>query len=215
MTGFLGVPKYGSANYSIPTPNAGGATDDIGAEAAVPVASTTLGAAGAGTPSTPATSSKTGYLPGMITDYYNRIFIFPAIIDIRNPVIGSPNAYSVWNAYFQTNILETIIEADDTGLTNSAADATSFDALEVKDFAITVGATAPISIDATYTFNFQVGSGILLFQATRATLVPFAPEVPIRQSLEWRTDIIRAYDGTQQRISSRPTPKVGYSYNII
>lgn len=152
---------------------------------------------------------------GMQEDYYNRIFVIPSIIDIRNPVIGAEQAYSLWNAFLSSNTLTTINTTGADGLTNTASPPVVFEALELKPYGIIVGPTAPISIAAEFTFIFTVGEGTLNFLAERATVLSYKPNEPTVQRFEFKTDILRSYDGTEQRIALRPEPREKLEYNIL
>ena len=152
--------------------------------------------------------------PGMITDYYNRIFVLPNLLDLRNPTLGAPQPYSIWNAFFRDNTLENIISSGNLGLVNTAASPLLFNSLQIRDFSVTVTAAAPIEVNATYLFDFSVGSGQLVFRVTRAILIPLSPNEPLRQQYEWRTDVLRAHDGTQQRVSTRSNPRLTLQYNV-
>ncbi len=160
-------------------------------------------------------SQSVAIVPSMLTDYYNRIFVIPDLIDVRNPAIGQPQTYSIWNAFFDTNTLENVVSQGDDGLTNTAVPPVAFRALEIQEFGIVVGPTAPLTIEATYDFDFLFGSGRLIFTADRANLIAVVPETPTRQEYQWVTDIIRSHDGSEQRISTRPKPRHILQYDIV
>lgn len=48
-----------------------------------------------------------------------------------------------------------------------------------------------------------------------ATLFPFKPVLPYKQSIEWLTDVLAAYSGGEQRIRVRHAPRHGFSTRII
>lgn len=151
----------------------------------------------------------------MLVDYYSRIFVIPEIIDVRNPKIGQAQPYKIWNAYLEPNTLQSIIEIDADGLTNSAVPPVVFKATQLLDFSITVDSDAPIVVDASFEFVFDDGSGILIFRAERAVLLGKKPDFPFVQELLYDTDILRSYNGTEQRISIRPTPRQVLSGKIV
>lgn len=151
----------------------------------------------------------------MLTDYYNRIFVIPELIDVRNPRIGQAQPYKIWNAYLEPRTLQSIVEVGADGLTNSAIPPVAFKAVQVLDFNLTVDSDAPLVIDASFTFMFDEGSGILVFRAERAVLLGQKPEIPFVQELSYDTNILLSHDGTEQRISIRPTPRQALMGRII
>ncbi len=151
----------------------------------------------------------------MLTDYYGRIHVIPTLINLRNPKIGLEQPFSIWNSFLVDATLESVIEVDAVGLINTAIPVIVFGPTKLKDFSITVTSSASIVIDALYTFVFDVGSGQLRFLAERAVLFNYKPELPFVQNLSYSTDILRAHDGTEQRISIRPLPRMTLSGLVI
>lgn len=45
-------------------------------------------------------------------------------------------------------------------------------------------------------------------------LLPYQAEVPVREKLEWLTDVLQAYDGSEQRLQSRTKPRQTLEYNV-
>lgn len=153
--------------------------------------------------------------PGMITDYYQRIFVTPSLFELQNPAVGVGFAYTIWNAFFVGNTLSSVTATNGDGLVTGVTPPVSFDALQQQTFEISITPQAPLTIDATFAFNFTLGVGRLQFIASRANVVDMQPEEPIEQTVSWSTNVLRAHDGTEQRISTRPLPRRAFRYNII
>ena len=152
---------------------------------------------------------------GMQSDYYNRIFVIPSLIELQNPVIGTPQNYSIWSAFFSANSLTGVVATGDTGLTNSVSPPEAFAALQLRDFNVTVDPGSPAIIDATYNFSFTQGLGTLRVLVTQVLVIEDRPNQPTVQILEYQTEILRAYDGSEQRIALRGnTPRESFSYDI-
>lgn len=155
-----------------------------------------------------------GLVPGMLNDYYNRVWVLPAFIRVRNPVLGFPQPYYLWNAYFGPNTLTTRTDTGTTGLINDATVGTEFKRLEIKGFGVQVTADAPQRVSAIYDFTFTVGHGVLEFVATRATIMADRPSAPAVINYQWVTDILKAWDGSEQRVTIRPDPRMSVDYDI-
>ena len=151
-------------------------------------------------------------------DYYNRIIVIPAVLEVQNPVIGALQSFGVWNAYLEPNTLNTITEDSTTGLTITATAPTSFTRLRYESYTATIGSGAPVNIDATWTFNFALGSATFNLVAVIAEAVVIRPNEPMSQTLEYKTNIITKYDGSEQRIavrSNEPRQTFSLSYTFI
>lgn len=73
------------------------------------------------------------------------------------------------------------------------------------------------SFDTTLDFTFDSGELLMLgVSGNRIALITAQPHVPVREILEFKTDIIRALNGKEQRISLRKQPRQGYrcSYDL-
>lgn len=167
------------------------------------------------TPVTPAMGPQQVTTKSMLTDYYGRIHVIPELIDLRNPPLGQPQSYSLWNAFLEARTLDSVDATGDTGLVNSAVPPVDFRATELIGFDITVTAAADIVIDAQYTFTFDEGFGVLLFRAERATIFNLVPETPLVQTLNYVTDVMKAWDGTEQRVGVRAYPRQVLSGKIV
>jgi hypothetical protein len=48
----------------------------------------------------------------------------------------------------------------------------------------------------------------------RITIFPFRPQTPVTEVLEFKTDILRLFDGTEQRLSLRGAPRQNFEFTI-
>ena len=153
----------------------------------------------------------------MRENYYNRIFVYPPVLQITNPIIGAPQTYQVWNAFldYTPNVIGSIVEDETTGITNTAAVTDSYRRTEMKDYEVTITSAAPVNIDATWTFNFTFGSGTFNLIASLADTVVLRPNEPMVENIEYRTDVIKKWTGSEQRIAVRGNePKRTYDLSF-
>lgn len=148
-------------------------------------------------------------------DYYYRIWVVPDQITVNNPQIGVPIPFLLWNAYPWDNNLDAINAIGDDGLEITLTAPSLFGEIELRNVDLTILPTAPIQIDAEYTFDFAFGEGVFFFSATIADFVQMVPDVPVTETWEWLTDVITAYDSTEQRVSLRATPRRSSRYKFL
>lgn len=146
--------------------------------------------------------------------FYFRIWVVPLVLDAQNPVFGASIPFRIWNAYLTDNEVDLISSVAADGLSIDFDDTAVWSALEYREVNITIGNDAPYQIDATYTFDFQFGSGDLRFLALLADIVPLLPDATISETYEWLTDEIRSYDGSEQRIAVRQRPRRSITLDI-
>lgn len=153
---------------------------------------------------------------GFLHDFYFRIWVLPAVINAQNPQIGNPIPFVVWNAFPEpeTNVLRTITANGATGLELSFGELDSWNALEAKGVTITITPSAPVQIDALFTFTFDHGSGDLIFSATIADFVQMRPDPPVVELWDWLTDVMVSHEGDEQRVALRGAPRRHVSYEI-
>jgi len=157
------------------------------------------------------------------TDWYYRFHIIPTEIDVGNVLNDSLTSFVVWNAWPTAKTLVSIDESgDSTGLTVSPPSPYtvpySIPGLEDQTFMLGVEVAGPSLIDMTYTFNFSSGEGIdVAVSGQRIFAWTFRPHwgSDIEERLEWATDILTAYDGTEQRIALRASPRRMLAYQFM
>ncbi|WLJ71200.1 hypothetical protein [Sphingomonas phage Birtae] len=147
--------------------------------------------------------------------FYFRIWAIPNVLDAQNPRINTPIPFKIWNAYLEANELQGINAINAEGLTLDIAAGEVFDALELKTVNANIGPEAPYQIDANFEFDFADGGTVLRFLAQLADILPVQPEYGIVEKLEWLTDILPSYDGTDQRIALRNSPRISYQLPIV
>ena len=153
---------------------------------------------------------------GMLFDYYNRVFVLPPLIEVQNPRLGQPQPFNIWNAFLVANQITAVAEDGAAGLVNTAVVGQNFRPVQLRGYSVTVTPSAPVQINATYTFTFQLGSATFRFNASRATVLGVEPEMPIEQVLEYETDIFRSYDGSERRFAIRGNqPRQQLNYQLI
>ncbi|AKH36900.1 MULTISPECIES: hypothetical protein [Nitrosomonas] len=144
-------------------------------------------------------------------DYYNRIHIQPASIDLGNVISQKIIQVEVWNAYFAANLLSSIDTNAGTGIsfTGPQPEPTSFNALEPRIYTLAVEVAGPPLINTIYTLNFAAESPTLVVVGRRVILL-FAGinwDNGVLERYSFLTDIITSWNGSEQRVKLRATPR--------
>lgn len=150
-------------------------------------------------------------------DFYNRIHVAPQVLDIGNLLSVQTRQATVWNAYFTPQLLSAIAESATTGLTESGiATPLTFTPLQELPYSITVDTKGPATIAALYTFNFPLESPTLAVTGRRVVVFGHAPDwsEPVRERLNWLTDVMLTQAGVEQRIGLRAAPRRGLEYAL-
>ncbi|RLE34434.1 MAG: hypothetical protein DRJ61_05205 [Acidobacteria bacterium] len=144
-------------------------------------------------------------------DVYNRIHIFPNPLILGTLLVSQERTVEVWNAYRVPQLLSAIDAEDAEGLDlgEPKATPTTFGALEIRFYILSPASTGPAQIDARYTFVFPSDSPTLQVTGTRVIPFNFRPDwsQPFIETLEWKTQVLRSFDGSEQRVKVRQIPQ--------
>jgi len=151
------------------------------------------------------------FAPSFRNDYYYRIHITPASIDLGNVISQKIIQVEAWNAYFTANLLSSIDTNAGTGIsfTGPQPEPTSFNALESRIYTLAVDVAGPPIINTIYTLNFAAESPQLVVVGRRVILL-FAGinwDNGVLERYSFLTDIITSWDGSEQRMKLRSTPR--------
>ena len=81
---------------------------------------------------------------------------------------------------------------------------------------VQVTTAGPPSISGTLDFDIDTPVDILTVAVTgnRITIFQYRPQAPIKETLEFKTDILEINDGTEQRINVRENPRQKFQFTI-
>lgn len=159
-------------------------------------------------------------LPAFVADWYHRIHVIPSTIDLGNLVSPVELVLEVWNARFDAQTLDAIIETGTDGLLLSGQPAPplAFGPLQSRLYTFAAGTRGAPVIDAAYRFVFAGGlSALLVVTGRRVVVFGMRPDWSqgITERLEWLTEVLEAYDGTEQRVRLRQLPRRGFEYGFL
>lgn len=155
---------------------------------------------------------------GFGADWYHRVHVIPAEIDIGNLLSVQTRSAEVWNAHFTSQALSAITETATDGITESGIVApTVFGPLLSRQFDLQVDTAGPAVIDASYVFIFPAESPALAVSGRRVVVFGHAPNwaEPVRERMNWLTDVLTTQSGIEQRIGLRGAPRRGIEYELV
>lgn len=147
------------------------------------------------------------------SDFRNRIHVIPSILQLSNPQLNSGIPFKIWN----------------TGSGHETITAISTPGSSVLSFDLSVG---DILYDNEYrTVNLQIDGGeavietIAEFETTSfLAYLPISalvsdtfnliPDVPVRETWEFKTTILSSWNGTEQRMCLRRYPRVKQEFTV-
>lgn len=153
-------------------------------------------------------------------DYYYRIWVSPAFIDLGTVASSQSRSVTVWDAYpYTQSDMDAILISDPVG-TDVVGPATplTMNPLQLLTYNIVVGTSGAPAIDVYITFDFAdiEDPAPVHIVGTRAVRFDNVPEVPVQEDWTWLTDVMTSTDGTEQRVACRGTvPRTTPSYKVI
>jgi hypothetical protein len=171
----------------------------------------------------PTTENEAGFLgtkvDSFLDDYYYRIHLIPALIELGTIISAVEETFIIWNSYFNAI---SCLEITPQGLENititGLTDPFDLAALEYTTYTVNVPFDGTPEIDASQEFNFDIyGTPIVYITGSRSLIFSFEPQKNITETLEWFTNILTAKNGisTEQRIGLRSAPRQGFKFPIV
>ena len=159
----------------------------------------------------PVETGEVEFVPGLITDFYNRIHLIPNS-PYNFPAIAADQdkEFKAWNSYTSDNTLASITLAGDAGFSVAGPVAVTYGRLEIKDYVLSISAAGVPVLTGTATFDFAMDPEVLTISGVRASLWSYWMQDGLTETLTPNTWTFTAKDGTEQRAKIRqiPTRKV-------
>lgn len=151
-------------------------------------------------------------------DYYNRIHVRPAALNLGLVITEQTSVVDVWNAGMASVNL-TAISGVDEGLSLVGPDAFPevFGPIRMAAYTLSVTRDGPSTIESTITWTFSAYNNPQLpITGDRVLAWHFAPNwvSPLIERLGWMTDVLRSDDGSEQRAQLRTAPRLEYSFEF-
>lgn len=149
--------------------------------------------------------------PAYAADYYDRVHISPAELDVGNVVSTQTSNVYLWNAYRRQMNLQAVIGLEE-GLELLAPGALPMllGGLQETVWIVKVTSDGPSAIDAEIRWQFSdLVTQPLKIRGNRIVPWAFSPDWTsnITERLEWLTDILSNPQGAEQRRALRISPR--------
>lgn len=153
--------------------------------------------------------------------FYGRVQLNPSYIDVGAVLTAQSRTIELWNATFDPVTITSIEELNSAGITISLDAPLPLVLAPLKAVYGTVTAepAGPSEIKARMEFlttNPQK-QPVLTVVGSRSVIFAIAPDTskPYLERMEWSTDIITSYDGSEQRISVHDGADVTLSMTVV
>ena len=161
-----------------------------------------------------------GITPFFTEDWYYRIHLIPAQLDLGNLLSSQYRTVHVWNAFFNdVTVTAFAVGGDDTGINVTEPDTPSYDIapLALSSYPVEIAADGPPTIDATLDWTIDGEDYTVPVTGARVVVWPFKPQWQdsVDETLEWKTSIQTSRSGVEQRFSLRMSPRRIHEYNML
>lgn len=148
------------------------------------------------------------------TYFFDNVFLTPAEIEAGVVVPGAEFSFEMWHSFTTPRQLAGITQTGSYGIELNGVTSGALASFESFDYKISLNQAKGL-VDYTAAFDFGTGSSnSFRLTASMALVMPeridwsTQPEM----SIQYLTEVIESFDGTEQRIALRDTPRSSLSY---
>ena len=165
-------------------------------------------------------TTRNGYvLENWGDDYYDRIYLTPLLFNLGTIVSPQVRTVELWNAYrYKTaNLTDIVVEGTPVTIDGMLPPPVGLRPLQYTTYDITVGSTGAASVYSELLFDFSNVDDppVVVIIGTRAVRFGIVPEVPVRETWQWLSDVFVSVDGTEQRAQVRITPRTTNAFAAV
>lgn len=151
-------------------------------------------------------------------DFYNRIHIAPSRLELGNIASEQSQTVSLWNSYLEAKVLLDIENIPDgIDIAGQTSTPLNFTALQELSWDLSILSDGPSSIDSLITWQF--GSDEAKLHITGTRIIAFGWLVDwsnnVKETLQWRTDVLQSSSGYEQRRALRLAPKISLEADFL
>jgi len=155
-------------------------------------------------------------VPDFTDDMYNRVYVIPTQLDFGNILEDESDIFYLWNAHFSSKTFSAIVKTEPENFTLDGETAPyTIPGLRRILYTVTVlyeGGNPLLQSNIEFIFPLEDPDIDILGFRMLAEVFPHVPLLPMRETLEWHTNIITAKDGSEQRICIRKEPRQGFEF---
>lgn len=164
---------------------------------------------------------KSGHdVPSFVDDFYDRIHLIPTGIALGNLVSNTERTFAIWNAWRVQRTLSAVLVSGNDGLVIDGFPNPPYNygPMAYVNYTLQASTDGPPNIVAEYRFQFSHGEeSVLDVTGQRILVFPFRPNWTngMIETLEWKSDVLRSFDGSEQRRALRIHPRRGFEYDFM
>lgn len=147
------------------------------------------------------------------TDFHYRIWVIPGTLSLVNPELGTDIPFRVWNTFVDPETISAVNVTGSSVLSYDVGVGTVLGDFEYRLVNLQIGDGEP-TVDAVTLFVTEQGQGRLRVLADVSDVFTIAPDVPVSETWEYLTEVLTAYDGSEQRVSHRTAPRIRMTLNV-
>jgi hypothetical protein len=147
---------------------------------------------------------------GVGPQWFEHLHYTPEQIALGNMLTTVTQEVEIYNSYRRTSqTLTSVTNNAGSGITFTGLPTlpTEIEAQEGEVFDVVISTDGPPTINGTIDVVNDVANFSIPITGNRVVMFAYEPERPIVEVLEWKTDILTAADGTEQRIAWRKNPR--------
>lgn len=146
--------------------------------------------------------------------FFDNVFISPARIDAGVVVPGEEFNFELWHSFTSPKQLTGLTQTGAYGIELNGVTSGSLASFESFDYKISLNQANGV---VDYRVAFEFGSGSEYSFSLTASMALVMPEridwsTQPEMSIQYLTEVIESFDGTEQRIALRDTPRLSLSY---
>lgn len=147
------------------------------------------------------------------TDYHFRLWVFPEVLNLSNPQLGTNISFQLWNTWSDNETIENVAVIGSSVLTFDIGSGTVLRDGEIRTANFQIGAGEP-NIDAVVQFITENLSGEMRILAAISDTFNLIPDVPVSERWNFKTDILVNHLGEEQRICLRRYPRMDQEFDV-
>lgn len=150
--------------------------------------------------------------------FYNRILLIPQLVDLGNLLNAQVRTISVWNGFLVGKSLTSFSAVNAGGITvaQPVVPPYTIRPLEMLNYGINVSMDGPVVISADFIWRIEGIDYTAHVAGQRAVMFPFKSNFreDFTENLEWKSDILRSYDGSEQRRAVRTKARRSFEFKF-
>ena len=146
-------------------------------------------------------------------DFHFRLWVVPNLLQLSNPQLNTDIPFYIWNSNDDPETISSIVVTGSDVLSFDLSVSDVLRDFEYREVNLQIG-EGEANIDASVSFVTEELTGILSVLAQVSDTFNLIPDVPVKETWEFKTDIIRNIKGVDQRISLRRFPRVRQDFEV-